>query len=345
MAPPRPTRRCVLEDLANDIRDDDQRREVQDGRLPHVSVPLHSLNHPIVGFAAERFADTPPDPSDSIRSVRDNPWWKCRFSRWRGVVLWRNPDEQCWLGYVGYRREGDPDDAYAYFTASCSGAGGVDSSHYLPVEDDLTRLAAEELYAKKVEAAREVRDAVITSLLAAVGSVPSQHEVAVAAGRIRLEVLPLGDLGELRLSVEVDWQEEGAGDLLVAVLDAVPGIAEDEWEPVPAVGGHASPLWIALVNQEWVQKLRDAADEHGVAALAADPTLAADEPDGFAHIVRRDQVTRASVEGRMLRTVCGRRIVPRHDWRSVPECPSCADTYAAAQRALEAAREFFEGTQ
>lgn len=121
-----------------------QRRLAQAGRLPPLSVPLHAVVHPIVLFAAERYAATPPDQADSVRSVRDHPWWKCRVSRWRGVVLWRNPDEQCWLCYVGYRREGDPEDAYAAFEASCRiGRNTIDSSAYLPSDGDHIRLRAE----------------------------------------------------------------------------------------------------------------------------------------------------------------------------------------------------------
>lgn len=336
---PRPTVRCVLEDVADDLEDGAQRRDAQARRLPPLSVPLHTLSHPIVGFAAQRYSSAPPEPRDSIQSVRDQPWWKCRVSRWRGVVLYRNPDEQCWLCYVGFRREGDPEEAYAAFESSCKrGRNTVDSSHYLPTDGDLARLKAELLYEEKVEARQEFCAQVVEALLAAVGEPITQRELALSGAVVRIELRRAGDLGELWLSVEVDWKAPGAGDVLARVLDAVPGIAEDEWEAIPAVGSHASPLWIVFVDNEWVRRLQAAAAEYGTAALANDPTLAADDGGGVAHIVHRAQVMRAQIEGRMIRTACGKRIVPRNDWHGIPECEGCAATHAAVQQGIEAAR-------
>lgn len=324
--------------MADDLNDEAQRQDVRARRLPPLSVPLDALSHPVVRFAAERYLSSPPDITDSIRSVRDHPWWKCRSGRWRGVVLYKNPNEQCWLCFVGYRRDGDPDDAYASFEAACRvGRNTVDSSAFLPTQSDYLRLEAELLYQEKVQARQEFAAQIVEALLAAVGDPGSQRELLLAGAVVRIELRSAGDLGELWLSVEVDWKVPEVEDILVRVLDAVPGIAEDEWEPIPAVGTHASPLWVVLVDSDWVQRLQLVAAELGSAALAGDPTLAADKTGGVAHFVKTAQATLALVEGKMIRTVCGKRIVPRSDWHDLPECEECASRYAAVQKGIAAA--------
>lgn len=163
---------------------------------------------------------------------------------------------------------------------------------------------------------------------------PAVVQLEGAALRVHLRrVADLDELGELCLSVEVDWRA-GAEDVVAQVLDAVPGIAEREWKPVPSVDGTKSPLWIALVDQEWVERLQAAAEQHGVAALADDPTLAADDAAGVAHVVYRSEVTAATVERRMILTACGKRIVPRNDWRGLAECEQCVRTRDAIQRGM-----------
>ncbi len=47
--------------------------------------------------------------------------------------------------------------------------------------------------------------------------------------------------------------------------------------------------------------------------------------DRFSHFVRKDQLTRALVEGTAVVALCGKKWVPSRDPQKFPTCPACAE--------------------
>ncbi|MCB1029668.1 MAG: hypothetical protein KDB24_18085, partial [Microthrixaceae bacterium] len=137
--PPRPTIRCLFEDLADTVKEPRQRSALQAKMLPDLSVRLHDIAHPIVAAARDRYAAGEPRGRDRFRSVRDHPWVECRHGeRWRGLVLWQ-PNVQCWLGFAGWHETDSHDDVYERFTRQCTSGKTIDSSQFLAKRDDHAR--------------------------------------------------------------------------------------------------------------------------------------------------------------------------------------------------------------
>jgi hypothetical protein len=91
----RPTLRCLREDLALPV--------------PRVDTPLDEIAHPLLGEAAERFADDQ-TPQERISAIDDQVLFKVKIQRWRGAV-WVDAGLR-WLVAAGQREEGSPEDFY-----------------------------------------------------------------------------------------------------------------------------------------------------------------------------------------------------------------------------------------
>jgi hypothetical protein len=49
------------------------------------------------------------------------------------------------------------------------------------------------------------------------------------------------------------------------------------------------------------------------------------EDDGYAHYARKDEITRAAIEGGTVVALCGRRFQPIRDPQRFPVCPKCKE--------------------
>ncbi len=52
------------------------------------------------------------------------------------------------------------------------------------------------------------------------------------------------------------------------------------------------------------------------------------EDDGYAHYARKEEITRAAVEGGLVTALCGWRFQPVRDPSRFPVCPKCAELAA-----------------
>lgn len=325
--PPRPTIRCLFEDLADAIKDSRLRSALQAKQLPDLSVRLHDVDHPIVLAARERYTEGEPRGRDRYRSVRDHPWVECRHGeRWRGLVLWQ-PTVQCWLGFAGWHEGDSLDDVYERFTRLCTSGTTIDSSHFLPTEDDELRLRAELLQVRKSEHRHDFRRGVLRCLLAAVSTPETEQRETLHDGSLlSVSFRPDGDIDELTLSIAIDWRGGKGAPIVEDVKDAVPGIANDEWQIIPRGPSGLDPAFFISVDDTWVGRLMDAASEHGLEVLAADPNLVVDQRDGAAHTIQGNStVTAAYADGHVVRALCGRRFIPQADPATAPPCSKCED--------------------
>ena len=325
--PPRPTIRCLFEDLADTISDARLRSALLARQLPDLSVQLHDVDHPIVSAASHRYTDGEPRGRDRYRSVRDHPWVECRHGeRWRGLVLWQ-PAVQCWLGFAGWHEADSLDDVYERFTRRCTSGAKTDSSHFLPTKDDDLRLQAELLQVRKSELKQGFRRRVLQCLLAAVSAPETEQQETLHDGSLLSVVFrPDGDIDELTLRIAIDWRGGKGAPIVEDVKDAVPGIANSEWQIIPPGPLRLDPAFFVYVDDSWVGRLMDAASEHGLEVLAADPNLVVDQRDGAAHTIQGNStVTAAYTEGHVVRALCGRRFIPQADPSTAPPCSKCED--------------------
>ncbi len=53
-----------------------------------------------------------------------------------------------------------------------------------------------------------------------------------------------------------------------------------------------------------------------------------DEGDGYAHYARKEEITRAAIEGGTITALCGFRFSPVRDPQRFPVCPKCKELAA-----------------
>lgn len=324
--PPRPTIRCLFDDLADTVEDARQRSALQADQLPDLGVRLHDIDHPIVAAARDRYADGEPRPRDRFRSVRDHPWVECRHGeRWRGLVLW-NPSAQRWLCFAGWHEFGSRDDVYERFTQQCTHGSTVDSTRFLPVREDEVRLLGELRYLERSTKHLRFNREVLECLLGAVTAPGEMSTLELPDGSIlRVTLRADGDIDELNLQVTIDWRGGEGAAMVERVKDAVPGIATNEWDVLPPGPTELDPIFLVYVDATWVARLLEAAAVHGLDVLGADPNLVLDPADGAAHIIpSRAKVSAAYVQGQPVRAICGRRFVPTSDPAATDPCPVCS---------------------
>lgn len=331
----RPTIRCLMEELASSVEDPNQRSALASRRLKDLGpAPLDQIVHPLLVKATEQFVGRPLRELHGLKisSVTDHSWYRAKVGQWRGAVS-IDADGQVWLCAAGLRRDGDTADFYTSFEQACETGSGP----LLPTETDGRRLRLE-----RVAAAEEVRRrllaarAIAAFLTAAESGTAQETRLPTSLDPVSLHpiegailvVEPVeggGGVDELTLSVRVvDYQAASYHDTLEEVQQAFPGLAEDDWDVIPAHGIHTEQCWYALVDDRWVGRLRKAISTSGLDAFVEDPPDLTDGADGLTHVVPRHHLEAALIDGRAVHAVCGRRFVQKHDPATKPMCEECA---------------------
>ena len=221
--PPRPTLRCLRDDL--------------NLPLPTARTPLDEIDHPLIKKAAEQFARRE-TPHERITSIDDVVLFKVKTGRWRGAVYCEEPttEVQDWLIAAGTREEGSPDDFYAALHAQARAArhrynaehdkpltGDTYTEHLLPGQDDHDRYLLE----AGTRLARRLNTA-LRQLLS--GSLRDGHEHAADFPSFRLGVIVRAEEGnETYVAVRITGSVPAG--LTATILSRVPGCDADAWFP------------------------------------------------------------------------------------------------------------------
>lgn len=221
--PPRPTLRCLRDDL--------------NLPLPTAHTPLDEIDHPLIKKAGEQFARRD-IPHERITSIDDVVLFKVKTGRWRGAVYCEEPaaEAQDWLVAAGIREEGAPDDFYAALHAQARAArqrynaehdrpltGDTYTGHLLPGQDDRDRYLLE----SGTRLARRLNTA-LRQLLA--GSLRDGHEHAADFPSFRLGVVVRAEDGhETYVAVRITGSVPQG--LTAMILSRVPGCEPDAWFP------------------------------------------------------------------------------------------------------------------
>jgi len=248
MAGPRPTIRCLREDLGL-------------AKLPPATEPLDRIDHVVVGKAGE-VCRTDPPATEPIREIDDRILWKVKIGRWR-AALWCH-DPRPWILAAGYRRSGDADDFYtelgerarrwrAEYNRSHTPPLGTDTwtDPLLPTRDDDDRLALEAAVGVVDDIRRTVRGLTIESARTGAEAVDESAgcELGVLVRR--------SDLGEVYVGIRIIGPAKP--EIHAVVLDAVPAVADRNGWFLDSMPGRANRpgeiVWSNLLDADALDEL------------------------------------------------------------------------------------------
>jgi len=226
--------------------------------LPNLGQPLDELDHPVVAAAQAVPEQRDAGGAQRILALHDRVWLKVKVGDQRAVVTELRGDEfpadvpsgtgSWWIGAAGRRQADSPQrDFYESIARECTTGKTVSSAHLLPAEWDWKRLRAEQAVAWR----REMKHMVIK--LIAMSLTTGQLAVAEFR-RHRVKALVRADNGhEAYLAIIA----EGVPDpqVFALLLDCVPGIAPEDWQPEPSPLADMEPssgeiIWSTLFPSE-----------------------------------------------------------------------------------------------
>lgn len=250
----RPTRRCLC-DLKT--------------ALPDLGTPLSGIDEPIIISAQAVPEQRDAGGAERVVSLSDRIWFKVKTSDRRAVVTelrgaelpdWSPPNLGAWwIGAAGRRRNDSPQrDFYAVLQRECTTGKTVSTDHLMPVEWDWKRLDAEQAVAWRREMKR-----IVIKLIAM--SLKNGHLAVAEFRKHRIKALVrAADGHEAYLAIIA----EGVPDpeLFALLLDCVPGIAADDWQPEPSPLAEMDPgfgeiIWSTLFPPEVARQLLELADD------------------------------------------------------------------------------------
>lgn len=248
----RPTKRC-LGDLTVGV--------------PDLGVSLSAIPHSVVVSAQALPEQRDAGGVERVASLADRVWFKIKKSGHRAVATELRPAEvpdglalsvgAWWIGAAGHRQNDSPQhDFYAALRRECGTARSVSTDHLMPREWDWKRLRAEQAVAWRSEMRRMVVDLIAMSL--------TTGRLAVAEFRSHrvMALVVAADGHEAYLAIVA----EGIPDpqVIALLLDCVPGVDRDDWqpEPSPVAGLNPGPgevVWSTLFPREVASLVLDLA--------------------------------------------------------------------------------------
>lgn len=250
----RPTKRC-LADLGVE--------------LPDLGSPLEEIDVPIVVSAQAVPERRDAGGAERVVALTDRVWFKVKTGDRRAAVTELRAVElpewvpasrgAWWIGAAGRRQADSPQrDFYAALQRECTTGKTVASDHLLPSEWDWKRLAAEQAVAWRREMKRMVIGLIATSL--------KTGHLAIAEFRNhRIKALvQAGNGHEAYLAIIA----EGIPDpeIFALLLDCVPGLAPDDWQPEPSPLAEMTPasgeiIWSTLFPSDVASAILELGEE------------------------------------------------------------------------------------
>jgi hypothetical protein len=239
----RPTKRC-LGDLGLS--------------LPDLGQPLDEMDNPVVATAQAVPAQRDAGGARRILSLCDRVWFKVKTGDQRAVVTQVNGgdlpdglpwgDGAWWIGAAGHRQADSPQrDFYESIRRECTVGKTVSTTRLLPGDWDWKRVAAEKAVAWRREMKRMVIRLIAMSL--------TTGNLAVAEFRHhRVKAFVHADDGhEAYLAIIAEGIPDPA--IFALLLDCVPGITPDDWQPEPSPLAAMEPspgeiIWSTLFPSE-----------------------------------------------------------------------------------------------
>jgi hypothetical protein len=239
----RPTKRC-LADL--------------DLPLPDLGHPLEEMDNPVVAAAQAVPEQRDAGGARRILTLSDRVWFKVKTGDQRAVVSQLHdgdlPDGlprdvgTWWIGAAGRRQADSPQrDFYESIKRECTEGKTVSTVRLLPCDWDWKRVTAEQAVAWR----REMKQMVIRLIAMSLKT----GKLAVAEFRHhRVKALVRVDEDhEAYLAIIAEGVPDPA--IFALLLDCVPGITSDDWQPEPSPLAEMEPapgeiIWSTLFRSE-----------------------------------------------------------------------------------------------
>ncbi|GAB3713924.1 hypothetical protein GCM10027598_21660 [Amycolatopsis oliviviridis] len=226
--------------------------------MPDLGHPLDEIDNPIVVTAQAVPALRDAGGAQRILSLHDRVWFKVKTSDRRAVVTRLLGDDlpdglphevgAWWIGAAGHRQAESPQrDFYESIRRECTEGKTVSTTRLLPIVWDWKRLSGEQAVAWRREMKRLVIHLIALSLtIGELAVAEFQHHRIKALVRI-------DDGHEAYLAIIA----EGIPDpeIFALLLDCVPGVTKDDWQPEPSELAAMEPapgeiVWSTLFPSE-----------------------------------------------------------------------------------------------
>lgn len=330
----RPTVRCLIEDLGQEVEPDALRRSLStagrglatDARYLF-PVALTAAEH-IVLDKANMLALDPNAEREPIDVITDRSVVKVKTSDRRGA-LWQDDKGTWWLLAAGRRKNDGPGDFYREIEKF-----GSNSDPIAPTEQDYRYLRYERAYIAECEAERVAQVRLVNALLQAAShpGTPSAVDVFGAVVTIAVESED-GESEMLNMAFDFTSFEE-RDRFPVDVIGFVPGYESiDAWDILPPLRPGDPECWFTYVSPGWVEWLSTAVElDELFEDRRTTPSPAASVDGQFAHRAPASVVTLAYVEGVEITALCGARFAPYRNPENFEGCPACAEALALLRR-------------
>lgn len=332
----RPTLRCLLDDLAQELSPPAARQAVRTVVRDMAADPTYLLPVALVDVShavldkANTIASDENALRERIETITDRYVIKVKTGD-RRAALWRDDAGTWWLLAAGRRQDDGPGDFYRRLERLSK-----DSTPIAPTDDDLRYQRLEVAYQAELRKEQAAQARLLAALLIAAREPGSAHSVEIFGAVVSISVLP--DEGCFILDMRWEFAQFDEQDRFPAdVLAMVPAHASiDDWESQPPTRGSSSPYsWWTLVSEEWVEHMATSAelDQLLPGTDAASPiNPSSDGSEHYSHWARGSVVTLAYATGIEIVGLCGAKVVAHRDYERLPVCASC-------QRSLELLRQ------
>lgn len=326
----RPTLRCLLEDLAQDVTPEDVRaalRTIVDDMAadPTYLLPcsLVDVGHAVLD-KANLIANDEAAPRERIKVITDRHVIKVKTGD-RRAALWQDDAGTWWLLAAGHRKDDGSGDFYRELKRFSK-----DSAPIAPTDADERYHRLDAAYAAECEAERAAHGRVLGALLTAARAPRSTIDVEAFGATVSIMVVP----DEVGLAVlELSWefaQFEQQDRFPMDVLAMVPGREViDAWDYLPPRKDSGSPhSWFTYVTEGWVEHMATSAElddllTNGDTWTPINPS--SDGSEHFSHWAKGSVVTLAYATGIEIVGLCGARVVAHRDYEKLPICSSCQE--------------------
>lgn len=335
----RPTLRCLLDDLGNEIGPADLRSALTTARRDMAAdarylfpVPLAATEHLLMDKANLLALDANSD-REAIVSIADRSIVKVKSSDRRGA-LWCDADGTWWLLAAGRRKDDGPGDFYRELSRF-----GSDSSPIAPTADDLRYLKFETAYIAECDRDRDAHTAIVRAILAAAATPGSTHSSDVFGAVVGVHID--ADPGDEMLNVSFEFVSfEERSRFPVDILAFVPGFESlDDWDVLPPLRPGDPETWYTFVPRAWISYLATSVELDTLLRTNSVPPATASKPPfagRVAHRAAAGLVTLSYVEGVEITGLCGVQFVAHRDPELYDECPSCATALDLLRQTLRA---------
>lgn len=237
--------------------------------LPDIGKRLDEIDEPVIAVAQSIPERRDAGGAERLLALTDRVWFKVKTSDRRGAVTELRGDDlpewvlpirgSWWIGAAG-RRQGDSAqrDFYAVLEKECTTGKTVSSLHLLPGDKDWKRFALEQAFAWRIDMKRMVVRLIADSLKSGRPRTAEFRKHHITA-LVRAEN---GHEGYLTIVAEGVPDPE----MFALLLDCVPGVASDDWQPEPSTVAGMEPLsgqviWSTLFPPEVASQVLDLVEE------------------------------------------------------------------------------------